>query len=442
MPIPPRFRERELYHFLHLDNLPGVLRDGFLSPNEQRRQGVGHTSVAAQDIQRVRARMPVPCGPGGVVHDYVPLYFCQLSSMFLSVVNSRNFDQQLLIFFAFPITILDDPNAVFTDAAANIESDPPAFYNDVQQLERLNWAAIDTLRWSAGSDELNHARMAEGLIHHHLDPRRAVGVAVWNRHIGDLVRAAFHDAGVPVPNLRLSSKHFVTRFWEDSRSSTVTGPRLVRQSFDAACAETISRIGASKSAPCSSLWKLRDALRQNPACLTCVAELIGLAYDNSVHAENVGDHTLTVVRNLRGSPEFNRLTPNDQLLTEIAAYLHDVGKGPKSRWANNRGVARHDPDHPVQALPMVVDVLTNSVATLKHRSAKVILKLVCYHDLIGEIIGKGRHEQQLLDIIESEAELDMLIALSKADVSALNDAWWDSLRVDQIRQRVVAHLSQ
>src|SRR6478672_2947833 len=98
MAIPPKYANKLAYHFTHIRNLPGMIRDGLLSPNEQLRLGKTHKSIAIEDIQNRRAKMVVPCGPGGVVHDYVPFYFCTRSSMLLSVVNAKNVDQYNLIY--------------------------------------------------------------------------------------------------------------------------------------------------------------------------------------------------------------------------------------------------------------------------------------------------------------------------------------------------------
>ena len=75
MPVPPLYAYRQAYHFTSMDNIDGILKHGLLSPNEQRRLGIGHSSIAEQGIQTRRTNMDVPCAPGGKVHDYVPFYF-------------------------------------------------------------------------------------------------------------------------------------------------------------------------------------------------------------------------------------------------------------------------------------------------------------------------------------------------------------------------------
>jgi len=162
-----------------------------------------------------------------------------------------------------------------------------------------------------------------------------------------------------------------------------------------------------------------------------------------MHQEDVCTHTKLVVEKLRGSQEFAALDDGDKQLVELAAYLHDIGKGPKSRWAANGGVQKVDPDHPVKGLSMVRRILCEEVASCEPRSAKILCKLVCYHDLVGDIVAKGRDASQLDDIAENERDLDMLIALAKADMASVNDAWGveNASRIAELRLDVLLKLN-
>lgn len=443
MPIPEAHSQRHLYHYLHLVNLSGVLQHGLLAVNEQRRRGIDHLSIAASDIQATRSRMVVTCPPGGVVHDYVPLYFCRRSSMFLSVVNSKNFDQPFLIFFEFPISLLDLPNTIFTDAAANTAGEPPNFFRDPDDLQHLNWDAIDNLKWSAGNDHLNHQRMAEVLVHTELPVSKATRIITWNEFMKGVVEKAYKEAGIEPPPIVFDSHGFyVTKFAEGkNRETLVTGPRCMRSEYQKLTKEVHTSLEAERDCQFGRLYDLRNALRADLANVAETVELIGLATSNPYHHQTVGDHTLQVVAKLRALPEFNALDQTDKLLTEIAAYLHDVGKGPKSRWQNQGGVHRHpDADHPIQGLRIVARLLKSDVGQMRKRSARVILMLVCYHDLIGGITNRGRHEQQLFDIVTDMHDFDMLAALGKADSQSLDDEWWNDEAVADLRRRVLAHL--
>jgi UTP:GlnB (protein PII) uridylyltransferase len=92
---------------------------------------------------------------------------------------------------------------------------------------------------------------------------------------------------------------------------------------------------------------------------------------------------------------------------------------------------------------MLRRILTEEITTIKSRSIQVLAKLVCYHDLIGDIIAKGRDLEQLETIAGSEQELDMLIALNLADAKAVVQGWYVQLarEVPALRTSVLAKLN-
>jgi hypothetical protein len=69
-----------------------------------------------------------------------------------------------MIFFAVSIDKLLERNVVFTDASANTDI-PPNFYNNPNDLNKLNWNAIDNKAWGNKDDDERHQRMAEILIY-------------------------------------------------------------------------------------------------------------------------------------------------------------------------------------------------------------------------------------------------------------------------------------
>lgn len=59
--------------------------EGLLSYTALRRQRIGYTNIAHQNIQDRRAYRQVPFDPGGVLHDYVPFYFAPRSPMLYTI---------------------------------------------------------------------------------------------------------------------------------------------------------------------------------------------------------------------------------------------------------------------------------------------------------------------------------------------------------------------
>jgi UTP:GlnB (protein PII) uridylyltransferase len=171
-------------------------------------------------------------------------------------------------------------------------------------------------------------------------------------------------------------------------------------------------------------------------------ELIGLETANDVHIENVDDHTRSVVQRLTASDYFRELDSDAQLLCEVAAYLHDIGKGPKSRWAAKGGKQQAERDHPLRSVEMLVRILTEEIREIDPADVRSLAKLICYHDLVGDILGKERDTVQLEDISETEKDLDMLIALGMADMRAISNSWFEkhANEVPALRAQVIASL--
>jgi hypothetical protein len=440
--VPAAHRHRYLYHFTHLDNLPSLLQTGFLANNHPKFPASEHRSIASTGIQHRRASMVVPCGPRGVVHDYVPLYFGSVSLMLLGVINSKNIDQFEILYFEFPISLLDDDQTVFTDASANTAI-PPSFMSDPQDLTRLNWGEIDSLKWKSATDTLRHQRMAEALVYRELPLSRATRCVVWNPDIKRMVERLVKKAGVPFPEITYESpqrRHYFNSFLEDNKNgSLVAGPKEIRMRFEQACELIRAESGKnSDSAPYPKAKDLLAALKKDFGAIPHTKELIGLKSENAVHKETVDVHTQEVVARLLTLPEYAALDGKYKAVVELSAYLHDIGKGPKSRWVNNNGLQKVDPDHPVRAMPMMVEILTKQVGSVKQEAAERLCKLVCYHDLVGEVLGKGRDEQQIVDAASDAVDLDMLFALGKADILTLVPHWWNQRLADSLYHRCAA----
>lgn len=183
-------------------------------------------------------------------------------------------------------------------------------------------------------------------------------------------------------------------------------------------------------------------MRADFGCLPHTAELVGLRSANGIHKRTVDAHTKEVVQKLLSLPEFQALDDKAQMLVEIAAYLHDIGKGPRSRWDSNGGLQKVDPNHPVGAMPMMAEILTEHVATVGKASARTLMKLVCYHDLVGDVLGKGRDEQQIIDVADDVDELDMLFALGKADATVLVEHWWNAPAAKSLYERCLEAIEE
>jgi len=431
MAIPDEHKWRYIFHFTDIENLDSIIKNGLLCTNVKNALGIKHKNIANTTIQERRANMDVPVGPGGKVHDYVPFYFSSINPMLLKKLNEKNVDQQFIIYLCVKIQRMEEEDAVFTDASANtIET--PSFYNDVKDLDKLDWAAIDKKSWGVSSDDERHKKMAEALIHKRVDISEIDAILVFNNGIKDAVKKVFEENGVQAPTIvfdgdrKLSNYHFYyTKFFiaTQKNNSLVTGPATLLSHFKSLIQEILKqRQEPNKSYPYNSIKVLLDALEKDITVIRELKDVEDVLQDYEPHNDTVGDHTRSVVAEMKKQDYYNNASNEKKNILLLSAYLHDIGKGPKNKWKDGIMKGAY-PDHPADAVPMLLRILTEEIESISDEEIRQVCMLVVYHDIIGDCMEKGREKQQVADVIESEDDLDMLFAISCADAKAVTGVW-------------------
>lgn len=431
MTIPDNHQNRYIFHFTDIHNLDSIIKNGLLCTNDKNEKGIKHKNIANMTIQERRAGMDVPVGPGGKVHDYVPFYFSSMNPMLLKKLNEKNVDQQFIMYFCIKIQRLEEDDAVFTDASANtIEA--PSFYDDVKDLDKLDWQAIDKKSWGVASDEERHKKMAEALIHKRVDISEVDAILVFNDGIKEAVKKVFEENGVKPPtiifdgNAQVRNYHFYyTKFFIAAQkwNSLVTGPSTLLGHYKGLTQEILKqRKEPKKSYPYNTIKDLLDALENDITVIRELKDVEDVLQDYEPHNDTVGDHTRSVVAEMKEQDYYKNASDEKKNILLLSAYLHDIGKGPKNKWKDGIMKGAY-PDHPADAVPMLLRILTEEIETVSDEEIRQVCMLVVYHDIIGDCMEKGREKQQVADVIESEEDLDMLFAISCADAKAVTGVW-------------------
>lgn len=169
-PPPPRPR---IYHITHLDNLARIAADGCLCSDRIIVDRGGATLVGMGTIKARRLALPVRCHPGDFVGDYVPFYFCPRPVM-LYVIYMGNHPELTYRGGQGPILHLEaDLGDVVRRADADGRrwaftlSNAGAYYTefraDLNQLDEINWTAVDARDWS--DSDVKEDKQAEFLLH-------------------------------------------------------------------------------------------------------------------------------------------------------------------------------------------------------------------------------------------------------------------------------------
>ncbi len=354
--IPDEYRGRYFYHITHIDNLDSIIKHGLLSTNEKNHRQIHHHNIANEQIQNRRRDMEVPVGLGGAVHDYVPFYFAQRTSMFLSVIKTKAVDQYEMIIIAISIDKLLDLPAVFTDAAAST-NEPPKFYSHLGNLSNLNWELIDSKDWGSNNEREKQQKMAEVLIHNQVHINDIAYFRTFDDRARQRIIEKYMKYNLNAPHIDINLYHYYSKFMIGRpKESLITGPNELQAKFEQLI-ENIVKMQDGSRKRFYSILHMVDEIENNFCVLPELKEIDDLITSNVLHTKTMGRHTLAVVDNIDKCNISGRtFSEPDETILKLAAYLHDIGKGPMIKWKSGKQQAYDD--HPADAIPMLQRILT------------------------------------------------------------------------------------
>ena len=165
-----------IYRFIHVDNLNVYLqRGGLHAPDYTPANGLIYRTIHNLDIQNKRRIRSIPCGPGGVIHDYVSFYFGYLSPMMLQLKTGRveGYDrgQEPLIYLVSTVQRVRDAGIGFVFSDGHGIAAFTRWYDDLADLDKVDWGMVYQRYWADNIDDMDRQRrkQAEFLVHRFCD---------------------------------------------------------------------------------------------------------------------------------------------------------------------------------------------------------------------------------------------------------------------------------
>lgn len=161
-----------IYHITHGSNLAAIIAGGGLQSYSLLHRISGHyTDIAYGHIQDRRHTTPVPCGPRGLLHDYVPFYFGPRSPMLLAIhrgnVEGYTGGQKPVLHLVSTVQAVMGAQVpfVFTDGHAVVAL--TKFFDHVSGLEAVDWPLMSERYWADTPEDgdRKRRRQAEFLVH-------------------------------------------------------------------------------------------------------------------------------------------------------------------------------------------------------------------------------------------------------------------------------------
>ena len=191
VPIPT-----PIVRFTHVDNLVVCLKRGGLhAPNETPNDGLEYRTIHNVDIQGRRRMRRIPCGPRGVVHDYVPFYFGYLSPMMLQLktgqVPGYNEGQRPLIYLVSTAQAVRQQGIGFVFSDGHGLAEFTRWFDDLSDLDKVDWNVINLRYWRDTNDDMDRQRrkQAEFLVHRFCDWSLIHKIVVVDEEMKEYVKA-------------------------------------------------------------------------------------------------------------------------------------------------------------------------------------------------------------------------------------------------------------
>lgn len=161
-----------IYHITHMKNLSGIIQHGAIIAQKLIRQSkIAYCNIAYNSIQDRRSVTPVPCGPKGYLHDYVPFYFAPRSPMLYTIskgnVEGYNEGQDSIVYLTASVKkiIMSNLQYVFTDGHGIMSL--TEFFDNVDDLNKIDWEIMNSTYWNDTDEDPDRKRrrQAEFLIY-------------------------------------------------------------------------------------------------------------------------------------------------------------------------------------------------------------------------------------------------------------------------------------
>ena len=184
-PVPAK---PKIYHIVHVDRLPSIIRDGFLRCDAKVIQrGLPGTTIGISTIKQRRLKLPLNSHSDLHVGDCVPFYFCPRSVMLfviymgnhaeLSYRDGQNFIVHLEADFHESVKWAEENQKRWAFTTSNAGSGYFEDYCDLSLLGEIDWTAVEADQWQACKE----GKQAEFLLEDHFPWHLIERIGVYSR---------------------------------------------------------------------------------------------------------------------------------------------------------------------------------------------------------------------------------------------------------------------
>ena len=168
---PPPGHPTPIYRIVHIDNLATILARGEIhAPNHVPADGRAWTGIHDALTQAARGQLPVPCGPRGVILDYVGFYFGPRSPMLYRIHTGHNLarvDQSNIAYLVSTAQAVAGAGLGFVFYDRHSLARVAACYDTLARLDEVDFQTCNAMQWNTTPQfpDRQEKKQAEFLVH-------------------------------------------------------------------------------------------------------------------------------------------------------------------------------------------------------------------------------------------------------------------------------------
>lgn len=193
-----------IWRILHRENLPWVLQNGVHCGNSLVRSPQW-VSIGNAELIDKRAVRPVPVLPGGVLGDYVPFYFTPFSVMLRNIHTGWNGIKQVsnadILILVSSLHRVSELGLSFLFTDSHAYSGLASFYDDLAQLERIDWALLQRRDFKRDPEDPGKLEryQAEALVHQQVPLAALLGIVCYTDAVRAQIEGKIEGLGIALP---------------------------------------------------------------------------------------------------------------------------------------------------------------------------------------------------------------------------------------------------
>ncbi len=202
----PILRPTPIYRLIHIDNFPVILDCGGMhAPHYPPENACDYRPIHNLDIQKVRRKRSIRCGPGGTVHDYVAFYFGPRSPMLLQLhtgqVEGYEEGQAPLIYAVSTVETIAQAGLPFVFSDGHGIAAFTQWFDNFDDLDKIDWETVNADYWADTTDDMDRQRrkQAEFLVHRFCPWKVVNQIGVWNDSVRERVEHILNQKNISIP---------------------------------------------------------------------------------------------------------------------------------------------------------------------------------------------------------------------------------------------------